>query len=241
MNQTTKQVNWYEYAEKYDMLFEFNPFYQDLQKEILTLVQDWQVTDGGTILDMGAGTGNYSIFLAQQFPAARVLHIDNNEAMNDRAMQKMRARSLTNLDIQLNGIEAVKLPDNSLQGLLSVHALYTFPDPQAALRKMAGWLQPGGQGILVDPGRIVNVIDWQLAIGSRLLRKYGLSKTLKIFKEAKPVSRQNRHIRDMQHHGKLWTHSPEAFRQAVEDAGFEVLESRTCFRGLSDMAIVTKS
>ncbi|MCB0640861.1 MAG: class I SAM-dependent methyltransferase [Phaeodactylibacter sp.] len=241
MNQVKKQVNWYEYAEKYDMLFNYNPFYQALQKEVLSLVQDWDMDNQSPIVDMGAGTGNYSIALARQFPGTQVLHIDNNEAMNARAIQKKKALALNNLDIRLQGIQETTFPADSVQGLVSVHALYTFPDPQAALRKMADWLQPGGRGILVDPGRMVNVIDWQLAIASRLLLRYGPIKTLKIFREAEPVSRQNRYIRNMQHQGKLWTHSPEEFRAALVAAGFEILESRTCFRGLSDMAIVTKS
>ncbi len=166
--------------------------------------------------------------------------MDNNPAMNDRAVIKKRKKNLFNLDIMHKGIEEVDFPENSMAGLVSVHALYTFPDPAGALRHMYRWLKPGGKGILVDPGRIVNVWNWQLAIGWRLFWKFGISRTLKIFRDAKPVSRQNRHIRDMQRKGELWTHSPEEFQQAVAQAGFIILDARTCFRGLSDRVVVTK-
>jgi ubiquinone/menaquinone biosynthesis C-methylase UbiE len=241
MNQVAKQVDWHLYAEKYDMLLSYNPFYQTLQNEVLDITREWNFTDGAQIADVGAGTGNYSVPLAAQFPQAEVIHIDNNKAMNERAFQKKKEQQLSNMIILAQGIEEVHLPPNSVQALLSVHALYTFPDPHKALRKMCSWLRPGGKGILVDPGRIVNVVDWQFAIGRRLLAKYGLTKTLEIFREGKPVSQQNRHIRQMQRQGKLWTHSHEEFYQTIESAGFTIIYSKTCFRGLSDMAVVTKS
>ena len=236
----TPTVDWHLYAEKYDMLLSYNPFYQQLQKEILVLINSWQIEAGDLIADVGAGTGNYSIPLALQFPQARIIHIDNNAGMNERAIQKKRQHEIENLDIFQQGMDEVYVSDNSLKGLVSVHALYTFPDPVEALQKMHGWLDTGGYGILVDPGRVVNVVRWQLAIGWHLVSRHGLSKTLKIFKEAKPVSEQNRIIRHMQRKGELWTHSHEDFCQTVEQAGFTILESRICFRGLSDMVVVAK-
>ena len=241
MEKVQNTVDWQLYAEKYDMLLSYNPFYQKLREEVLSVISGWQIETGDLIADIGAGTGNYSIALAQIFPIARIIHIDNNAGMNERAKMKKEKAGLTNIDILNQGIEKVYLGSNSLRAMVSIHALYTFPKPEQALRSMYDWLEPGGVGILVDPGRIVNVIDWQLAIGWHLLSNYGLMQTLQIFKEAKPVSEQNRIIREMQKRGELWTHSHEAFCEAVEEAGFTISESRTCFRGLSDMVVVSKS
>lgn len=235
------QVDWQEYARKYDMLLAYNPFYQQLQQEVLQLVDQWEIGSGELIADLGAGTGNYSLALARRFPGARVLHIDNNPAMNELARQKKVSQQLEGLEIWEQGIEEVELEENSLQGLLSVHALYAFPHPQDALKKAYRWLRPGGKGVLVDPGRVVNVRRWQLAIGWHLLRSYGPARTLRIMQDGKIVSRQNRYIRSMQKRGELWTHSHEEFCDAVMQAGFRILESRLCFRGLSDLVVVCKS
>ena len=240
MEQVQNTVDWQLYAEKYDMLLSYNPFYQDLRNDILSQAYEWEIAEGDLIADVGAGTGNYSISLAKRFPRAQIIHIDNNVGMNERARGKKAEAGLSNIDILDQGIEEVRVQSNSFRALVSVHALYTFPDPELALANMYDWLEPGGMGILVDPGRIVNVINWQLAIGWHLVSNYGLKRTLQIFKEAKPVSEQNRIIREMQKRGELWTHSHDEFCEAVSSAGFQIVESRTCFRGLSDMVVVSK-
>ena len=240
MTQNAPRVDWYDYARKYDMLLQYNPFYQALRQEVLDLTDEWQIEAGDIIADIGAGTGNYSLALARQFPASQVLHIDKNHVMNRWALEKQKAARIDNLKYLPEGIEKVEFAENSLRAIISIHALYTFPDPHAVLANMHRWLQPGGMGILVDPGRIVRVFNWQLAIGWHLLTQHGLAKTLEIMREAKTVSKQNRLLSQMQRRGELWTHTPEAFQQAVEQAGFTILESRRCFRGISDLAVVTR-
>ena len=106
---------------------------------------------------------------------------------------------------------------------------------------MFTWLKQGGKGVLVNSGRMVNVMDWQLAIGWHLIKTYGLSKALKIMNEGKEVSRQNRLIREMQRDGTFWTHSHEEFCQAIEAAGFTIISTQTCFRGISDFVVVEKN
>ena len=157
-----------------------------------------------------------------------------------QAKVKKEQAPLDNHQILSLGIEDLRLAPGSLRGLISIHALYTFPDPGAALRNMYQWLEPGGNAVLVDAGRIVNVLDWQIAIGWRMIRKHGLRKTLQIMREGKEVSRQNAKIRQMQRNGLFWMHSHEEFCQAVEDAGFEILKNQICFRGVSDFVVARK-
>ncbi len=238
---TAKTVNWKSYAYKYDLLIKYNPFYQRLHQEVMEMACQWDIQPGSRIADVGAGTGNYSLMLAQLFPQAEVLHIDSDEGMNEMAQLKQEAKGLDNHSILQQGIDEVGLPEHSLQALVSVHALYTFPDPTAALRKMYKWLRPGGQAILVNAGRIVNVLDWQLALGWHMVREHGLRKTWNIFQQGKEVSKQNASIRQMQRNGIFWTHTHGEFCDAVEAAGFELLIDRTTFRGKSDLVLVRKA
>ena len=237
---TATQVSWKTYAQTYDMLLSHNPFYQNVHDEVMQEVRKWKIGVNDFIADVGAGTGNYSLAIAEQFPHAKVFHIDSDGGMNARAAEKCRSKAIINHYILDQGIEAVQMEAESLKALVSIHALYTFPNPLKALEKMYDWLQPGGYAVLVDAGRMVNVRNWQLAIGWHLLRNHGLKKTFQIMREGKEVSQQNAYIRDMQRKGKFWMHSHEEFCTTVRQAGFEVLSSHITFRGVSDFVVARK-
>ena len=234
----TNQVDWEAYAQKYDMLLAYNPFYQEVHRQIMDQIKNWQIAEGDIIADVGAGTGNYSVAVAELFPEARVLHIDNDPGMNAIAAKKSTA--LNNFQMLDIPVGEVRFEEGSLQGLLCINAIYTFPDPQAELKKMYNWLAPRGHAILVDAGRIMNVWSWTMAITWRLFRTYGLAKTLEVLQEAKAVSQQNAYIRKMQQNGTFWTHSHEEFCEAVRAAGFHIDTSGTCFRGDCDLVIARK-
>lgn len=236
----TPVVSWDTYAHKYDMLIQYNPFYQRLHQQVFKLIADWQIAEEGTILDLGAGTGNYSITLAQKFPRATIIHADKDAGMNAVARDKMQSKGITNLSILESGVEDMNFSSGSLEAVISIHALYTFPHPEQALQKVYQWLQPGGKALLVDAGRIVNVLNWQLALAWHFLKTYGPVKTWKIFREGKEVSRQNAFIREMQKDGTFWTHTYEEFESKVQQAGFDVLDGGVTFRGVSDWVLVRK-
>lgn len=235
---STTMVDWHAYATKYDLLLEYNPYYQEVFQRIHTILQKWEMNEGAKLADIGAGTGNYSVVMAELFPNSQILHIDNNKGMNARAAEK--AKGLSNFEILNQSIEEVELAPNSLQGLLCINAIYTFPEPKQLLQRMYEWMEPGAKAILVDPGRIMNLFSWRLAIASHLVRNYGLRKTFKIFHEAKSVSKQNAYIRSMQQNGTYWTHTNDEFCGAVEQAGFEIEVSDTCFRGDCDFVVAVK-
>ncbi len=233
-------LNWSTYAQQYDMLFEHNPFYQQLYQEVLEVVQRWDIHSGDLLADIGAGTGNYSLAMARYFPQATVLHIDKDEGMNARAAEKKQGNILCNHNILHQGIDEIQLLPNSLKGLISINALYTFPDPVMALRRMYEWLEPGGTAVLVNAGRIVNVLDWQIALGWHMVKKHGVRKSIEIFRQGKEVSRQNAYIREMQQQGIFWTHSHQEFCRTVLNTGFEIRFSKICFRGVSDFVVAEK-
>ena len=226
-------------AEQYDMLLQYNPFYQQLHREVLEVLQSWKVPSGATLADIGAGTGNYSLAIANLFPQATILHFDNDPGMNAAAIAK-RPVSLTNHHVYQSSVDAIQIARENLDGLISIHALYTFPDPKAALQNMFQWLKPGAPAILVNAGRSVNVLSWQLAIGLHLIRNYGFRKTMEILQQGKEVSRQNAYIRKMQDRGIYWTHSHQEFCEAVSQSGFEILSAKKAFRGISDQVIARK-
>jgi ubiquinone/menaquinone biosynthesis C-methylase UbiE len=233
-------VNWNIYAQKYDMLLEYNPFHQQLHQEVMEVVQRWEIQVGDFLADIGAGTGSFSLSMASYIPRATILHIEKNEGMNAQAGKKKEERGLANHNILQSGIDGIQLDPASLKGLISIHALCTLPDPQKALRQMYEWLEPGGKAVLVNAGRMVNVMDWQLAIGWHIMRQHGIRKMLEILREGRDVIRQYAYIHDMQRKGVFWTHTHQEFCRDVQNAGFDINFSKICFRGTSDFVVAEK-
>ncbi len=234
-------VDWNRYARKYDMLMRFNPFYQQLQQEVLDRAKKWSISAGDRIADIGAGTGNYSTAIAAIFPQAQVIHVDRDEGMCSVTEVKKQERHLSNLEIWNVSVDELQIEPESLQGCLCIHSLYTFSQPEQLLKAIHSWLKPGGYGIFVDPGRMVKVREWQMAIGWQMVKKYGLRQTLHIMKEGREISHQNQQISKYQANGTYWTHTPEEFEYAIASAGFNITESRLCFRKISDMVVAVKA
>jgi ubiquinone/menaquinone biosynthesis C-methylase UbiE len=240
METAISTVNWQSYAQKYDMLLDYNPFYQDLRNLVFSKIESWNFDSEDTIADIGAGTGNYSVKLAEIFPEAKVYHVDKNDGMCELAEHKMTQKNLHNLQILKKSVEDLDFPESSLSACFCLHSLYTFPEPEKIIQRIYHWMKPGAVGVFVDPGRTVNVLDWQIAIGWHMVRKYGLGKTLKILREGKEISYQNRQISKLHAQGIYWKHSHQEFCDAVKAAGFEITEATTCFRGISDLVVIRK-
>ena len=102
------------------------------------------------------------------------------------------------------------------------------------------WMAPGAEAVLVDAGRQVNVLSWQIAIGWHLFKTQGIKRSLEIMRSGKEVSRQNAYIREQQDKGVYWVHSHDEFVQAVRKAGFDVLDAEVTFRGVSDFVVARK-
>lgn len=237
-NKEKSIVDWHTYAEKYDMLLDYNPFYQELRQEVLEKLSHWDLLPGGCIADLGAGTGNYSVAMAKVFPQVKVFHVDNNPGMNTRATKK--AAKLQNFQLIEKDINQVHFDPASLQGLVCINAIYTFPQPHDMLKKMYDWLAPNASAIIVDPGRIMSIVSWKMAIAKYLIKTHGLAKTLVIMREGRAVAKQNAYIRKMQQNGTFWTHSHEDFCRVFKQIGFRIELSKTCFRGDCDLVVIRK-
>lgn len=222
------------------MLLAYNPAYQDLVARFEATIRGWSLPPGGTIIDVGAGTGNFSLRWARSFPGSPVVHVDLDPGMNAEADRKARAAGIANLRVLTCSIEDASFAPGGAAAVSSVHALYTFPRPQATLARLYDWLAPGGRAFFCDPGRPLDMRDWTRYFAGHLMRTLGPARTAQVFWRGREIIRQNRAIRRAQIDGRYWTHSPAAFRAAVEAAGFEVEHADTCFRGYSDLVVARR-
>jgi ArsR family transcriptional regulator len=101
-----------------------------------------------SIADLGAGEGLISQLLAQR--AAQVWCIDNSPRMVEVGTELARKNGLANLCYKLGDIEAVPLPDRSVDLAILSQAIHHAQHPQRAVNEAFRILKPGGQLLLLD-------------------------------------------------------------------------------------------
>lgn len=101
-----------------------------------------------TVADLGAGEGLISQLIAHR--AERVWCIDNSERMVEVGTELARKNGLANLTYKLGDIEAVPLPDKSVDLAILSQALHHANHPQNAVNEAFRILKPGGQVLILD-------------------------------------------------------------------------------------------
>lgn len=102
--------------------------------------------DGATILDLGAGTGNYANAFASM--GYKIKAVEPSDVM--------RAQCIPNPHVEWfsGSAESIPLPDSSVDGLISTLAVHHFPDLSAAAAEM--WRVCGNSPMVlftIDPRR----------------------------------------------------------------------------------------
>lgn len=102
---------------------------------------------GGTedVLDVGCGTGHMAAILRERTTGA-IVGVDPSAEM----IAVARARALPNVRFEVRGAEELDAVA-AFDAVTCNSALQWFPDPEAALRRMAWALRPGGRLALQAP------------------------------------------------------------------------------------------
>lgn len=236
-----KSIDWSSYAEVYDMIFEYNPAYQELVAKFQDVISEWEITPQASILDIGAGTGNFSLAAANRFSNNTVYHLDSDMQMNKFAKCKADTRKLTNIEFIHTPIESLDWSKfSNLQAVSCVHALYIMQNPQNVINAIYQALQPGGYVFLCNPGRILNITDWSKYFIKHLFQKHGFVATLQIVFRGRQIFKQNKIVRQLQLDGTYWTHSHEEFCDVVKNVGFKIIKAEKVFRDYSDLIVAIK-
>lgn len=235
-----RSIDWTSYANVYDLMAASNPAYRAIVATLERELAAWRVDSGAKLLDLGSGTGNFSVPLARAFGGHRVLCVDSDPAMNEEARRKADGLGLRNMETVEADIERVDFAPGTLAAIVCVHALYTLDDPASVIRRMYAWTSPGGYVFVCDLGRVLALGDWSAYLFKELTRRHGLIGALSVFRRGAQVMKQNRRIVQAQKSHRFWTHSHAEFRAAFEEAGFDVLRSTVCYRGYSDLVIARK-
>ena len=101
---------------------------------------------GERVLEIGPGTGYYSLDLAGWLGDDGELELfDLQQEFLDHTMERARERELTNLVATRGDATALPHPDDSFDAVVLITVLGEIPDQDAALREIARVLKPDGR------------------------------------------------------------------------------------------------
>ncbi len=109
------------------------------------------IKEGETVVDLGAG-GGLDVFLASKKvgPTGKAIGIDMTGDMVSLARKNAEKGGYTNVHFYLAEIEAMPIPDNSVDCVISNCVLNLCPDKDAALNEIHRILKPGGRLAISD-------------------------------------------------------------------------------------------
>lgn len=129
------------------------------------LIDGLDVPAGGTVLELGCGTGRNLVAVAGKYPRARLYGLDISEQMLRSALRSIARRNLWTR-VVLAQADAAAFDSDRIFGVPAFdrifisYSLSMIPEWQPVLDRAAGLLAPGGSLHVVDFGLQAGLPAW---------------------------------------------------------------------------------
>jgi SAM-dependent methyltransferase len=105
-----------------------------------------EIRPGERVVDVGSGAGFDSLIAAKMVgPSGQVVGVDMTPAMLNKARRAATVAGLTNVEFREGYAEALPVPDDWADVVISNGVLNLMPDKAAALQEMSRVLKPTGR------------------------------------------------------------------------------------------------
>ena len=102
------------------------------------------LADGQDVLELGCGWGSLSLWMAAQYPASRITAVSNSQSQRAFIEARRDAQGLKNLEIitcDMNDFTT----ESRFDRVVSVEMFEHMRNYRELMRRISGWLKPGGQ------------------------------------------------------------------------------------------------
>jgi ubiquinone/menaquinone biosynthesis C-methylase UbiE len=257
------KVNWNKYAEQYDAITMSgaNPSYEELVNIVFKSFGYGVIKKDSLILDIGGGTGNFTMPLAKFYPDSKFVIADTSEKMLEIAKKKAEKNKLKNVDCILEDAEninkIVETYSRPITHAFMIHSLYTTggindEKPRRILKNINDYLENyNSQFLISDINRQINTNDWiPYCLKNKFFsyRKEGkgkinsIIKTAQFFKENDQSKLANKFIDYHQQKGEYIICSLEQFVGIIKESGMDQIhkQSDAYYRGRDNFIVTSK-
>ncbi|HEX3763406.1 MAG TPA: cyclopropane-fatty-acyl-phospholipid synthase family protein [Kofleriaceae bacterium] len=102
------------------------------------------LADGQAVLDLGCGWGSLTLWAAARFPHSRFTAISNSQSQREHIAAEAHRRGLASVTVRTADVRTLELPGGAFDRVVSIEMFEHMRNYQALLRRIAGWLAPGG-------------------------------------------------------------------------------------------------
>jgi cyclopropane-fatty-acyl-phospholipid synthase len=121
---------------------------QEAEEEALRqTVEHADLADGQSILELGCGWGSLSLWMARQFPNARIVAVSNSSSQRDYIEAEASARGLKNLRVVTADMNMFD-PQAQFDRIVSVEMFEHMMNWRQLMTRVKSWLAPDGRFFL---------------------------------------------------------------------------------------------
>lgn len=118
---------------------------QEAEEEALRqTVEHAGLADGQTVLELGCGWGSLSLWMARQFPHAKITAVSNSQGRRAYVEEQARLRGLPNLRV-ITADMNVFAPDGQFDRIVSIEMFEQIMNWRKLMTRLRSWLAPEGR------------------------------------------------------------------------------------------------
>ena len=118
----------------------------EAEEAMLALYADRaELGDGQEILELGCGWGSLTLWMAQQYPHARVTAVSNSRPQRQFIEARCRELGIDNVRVITCDINHLQLPGEQYDRCVSIEMFEHMRNYEVLMTRIASWLRPAGK------------------------------------------------------------------------------------------------